>query len=246
MPTHMVLEFPLLFASGWFVADAASPLDRWLARIDPIDVQGLLGVTFAACALTLWMIPTALDLALMSDPVRWGKYVSLWLAGLLLRRSQARLRAELSIFFIGMLAWMLATVGLVFQTMPRRLCVNYLLDEQRWTGAGLVCAAVLLGTLGLWGIVVNQSSTAPGDEIRALDRPWRGGPPARRTIHPTAPSGPTSACPCIRPPRRRTRGNGDTAPEPTLTAFDTDGRCSSCSSPPHGRRAHNRRAPDRR
>ena len=163
MPAHMLLEFPLLFASGWIVADAATPFHRWLARLDSLDVQGLLGITFAACALTLWMIPTALDLALLSDPVRWGKYGSLWLAGLLLRRSQGRLSAELSIFFIGMLAWMLATVGLVFQTMPRRLCVNYLLDEQRSAGAGIVGAAVLLGTLGLWRIAVNRTGSASGE-----------------------------------------------------------------------------------
>ena len=186
MPTHMLLEFPLLFASGWVIAGAASPGDRWLARLDPFDAQGLLGISFAACALTLWMIPTALDLALLSEPVRWGKYVSLWLAGLLLRRSQGRLDAELAVFFIGMLAWMLATVGLVFQTMPRRLCVNYLLDEQRWTGVGIVGAAVLLGTLGLWRIVANHAGPAPGDA--ALSRPapassrkTASAPPAERS-----------------------------------------------------------------
>ncbi len=171
MPAHMLLEFPLLFASGWIVADVASPFDRWLARLDSFDVQGLLGITFAACALTLWMIPTALDLALLSDPVRWGKYVSLWLAGLLLQRSQGRLSAELSVFFIGMLAWMLATVGLVFQTMPRRLCVNYLLDEQRWTGVGIVGVAVLLGTLSLWRIVANRPGSVPAAETGAFNRP---------------------------------------------------------------------------
>ena len=157
MPAHMLLEFPLLFASGWIVADIASPVNRWFRRLDAFDAQGLLGITFAACALSLWMIPTALDLSLLSGSVRGGKYVSLWLAGLLLRRSQERLSAELSIFFIGMLVWMLATVGLVFQTMPRRLCVNYLLDEQRWTGVGIVAVAILLGTAGLWKIVAQSS-----------------------------------------------------------------------------------------
>jgi hypothetical protein len=186
MPAHMLLEFPLLFASGWIVAGAASPLDRWLACLDPFDAQGLLGITFAACALTLWMIPTALDLALLSDPVRWGKYVSLWLAGLLLQRSQGRLSAELSIFFIGMLAWMLATVGLIFQTLPRRLCVNYLLDEQRWTGVGIVGVAVLLGTLGLWRIVANRPGSVPVAETGGLNRP---GPASGRKTASAPPAG---------------------------------------------------------
>lgn len=198
MPAHMLLEFPLLFASGWIVADAASPLDRWLPRLESFDVQGLFGIAFAACALTLWMVPTALDLALLSDPVRWGKYGSLWLAGLLLRRSQARLRCELSIFFIGMLAWMLATVGLVFQAMPRRLCVNYLLDEQRWTGAGIVGAAILIGTLGLWRIVTRHSETAPGDAARQAqdeaDPGTRSGPASRSSLASRKPGNCQRAC----------------------------------------------------
>lgn len=167
MPTHMLVEFPLLFASGWIVGRMTGPLDRCPVRLSSIDAQGLLGITFAACTLTLWMIPTALDLALLSEPVRWGKYLSLWLAGLLLQRSQGRLSTELCVFFVGMLAWMLATVGLLFQTMPRRLCVNYLLDEQRWTGIGIVGAAVLLGTLGLWRIVVNRTGSVHANEAAA-------------------------------------------------------------------------------
>jgi hypothetical protein len=67
---------------------------------------------------------------------------------------------------------MLATVGLVFQSMPQRLCVNYLLDEQRWTGIGIVCAAILLGTLSLWRIFVNHTGSALGDRTKALNRPW--------------------------------------------------------------------------
>ncbi|MEP7295329.1 MAG: hypothetical protein ABI702_04015 [Burkholderiales bacterium] len=164
MITHMLLQLPLLVASGWMLARAFPARIRGLGHLDAIDAHGLLGISFASCALAFWMIPTALDLALLSEPMRWAKYISLWLAGLLLGRGRQRLNIELDMFFWGTLVWMMATVGLVYQTMPQRLCVNYLIDEQRWTGIGLVAAALLLGLTTLWRLTSLQ---------RACDEPRR-------------------------------------------------------------------------
>ena len=149
MVTHMLLQFPLLVASGWMFALAVSRWGSWLDSMDTIDVQGLLSMSFASCALAFWMIPTALDLALLSEPVRWAKYSSLWLTGFLLGRAWRKLSTELEVFFLGMVIWMMATVGMIYQAMSQRLCVSYLLDEQRWTGIGLVAAAVLLSGAAL-------------------------------------------------------------------------------------------------
>jgi hypothetical protein len=153
MAAHMLLQFPLLVASGWMLASVCPAHSRWLRGFDAIDAHGLLGIGFASCVLAFWMIPTALDLALLSEPMRWAKYASLWLTGLALRRSRERLSNELTVFLVGMLVWMMATVGLVYQTLPQRLCVSYLIDEQRWTGVGLVAAALLLGAVALWHLV---------------------------------------------------------------------------------------------
>lgn len=46
------------------------------------------------------------------------------------------------VFFAGNMVWMLATVGLLFHDTPSRLCANYLLDDQRLTGVGLLGYAV--------------------------------------------------------------------------------------------------------
>jgi hypothetical protein len=156
MATHMLLEFPLLIASGWFVAGALPVACPRLERMDILDAHGLLTVCFASCALAFWMIPTAVDLALLSEPVRWAKYLSLWLTGLLLSRSRRRLSVELEVFLAGMLAWMMATAGMIYQTLPQRLCVSYLHDDQRWTGVGLVAAAMLLGGAVLWQLAAKQ------------------------------------------------------------------------------------------
>lgn len=156
MAAHMLLQFPLLVASGWMLASAWPAQSRWPRGFDSLDAHGLLGIGFASCVLAFWMIPTALDLALLSEPVRWAKYASLWLTGLALQRSRERLNTELAVFFVGTLVWMMATVGLVYQTLPQRLCVSYLIDEQRWTGVGLVGAALLLGATALWRLVATQ------------------------------------------------------------------------------------------
>jgi hypothetical protein len=153
MAAHMLLQFPLLIASGWVLAGTCPAQSRWPRGFDSLDAHGLLGISFVSCVLAFWMIPTALDLALLSEPVRWAKYASLWFTGLALHRSRERLNTELAVFFVGTLVWMMATVGLVYQTMPQRLCVSYLIDEQRWTGIGLVAAALLLGATALWRLV---------------------------------------------------------------------------------------------
>jgi hypothetical protein len=158
MVSHMLLQFPLLVASGWVLAGTSPAQSRWPRIFDALDAHGLLGISFASCALAFWMIPTALDLALLSEPVRWAKYASLWFTGWALRRSRQRLNTELTVFFVGTLVWMMATVGLVYQTMPQRLCVSYLIDEQRWTGGGLVAAALLLGATALWRLVAASQT----------------------------------------------------------------------------------------
>jgi hypothetical protein len=146
MSAHMLVQFPMLIASGWATADLqAIERSLWWKHFDRINAHGLLAITLGSCVLAFWMIPTALDLSLLCDPVRWSKYASLWVTGLLLNRSRRHVGEELGMFFAGSLVWMLATVGLIYQSMPQRLCVSYRLDEQQWTGIGLVgiaCAVV--------------------------------------------------------------------------------------------------------
>ena len=158
MAPHMLLQIPMLIASGWALSVGPAKRWRWLRLFDAVDAHGLLGIVIASCVLAVWMVPTALDLALLSDPVRWVKYTSLWFAGLVLGRSPERMGTEIALFFIGSLVWMFASVGLIYQTLPERLCVSYLIDDQRWTGAGLVFASVLLAALGLGRLLDRRRS----------------------------------------------------------------------------------------
>jgi len=142
MSLHMLLEFPVLLAIGW-----------WLARGRPwpalarFDLQGLLSATLASCVFAFWMIPAALDLALLSGGFAAAKYASWIAAGALLAWSRERLSPVVAAFFLGNAAWMLATAGLLYRDAEAQLCVNYLVDDQLLTGAGLLAWALVLGGL---------------------------------------------------------------------------------------------------
>lgn len=145
MSLHMLLEFPALLGLGW-----------WLGRRLPwpalarIDAQGLLAATVASCVFAFWMIPAALDLALLSDAFAAAKYASWIVAGTLLAWSRERLSPVVAAFFLVNAAWMLATAGLLYRDAQTQLCVNYLIDDQLVTGAGLLAWACVLGGLALF------------------------------------------------------------------------------------------------
>jgi hypothetical protein len=67
--------------------------------------------------------------------------------------------AEVMLFWIGNLAWMSATAGSLYADAPTRLCVNYLQDDQRHAGVGLVLLALLLGALALRQAMRHASGT---------------------------------------------------------------------------------------
>jgi hypothetical protein len=145
MLLHMLLQFPLLAASGaaaaWLVArHAPRPASAW----HRFDGDGLFAVLGALVVSSLWMLPVALDAAVLQSGVAAGKYASWWLAGAALRLSWHGLRPAMHLFLAGNLGWMLATAGLLYAEAEQRLCVSYRYDEQAWTGVGLCAAAVAL------------------------------------------------------------------------------------------------------
>jgi hypothetical protein len=147
MSLHMLLEFPALLALGWWLGRRRRQPWPGFARIDG---QGLLGATVASCVFAFWMIPAALDLALLSPGMAAAKYVSWIAAGALLAWGRERLSPVVAAFFLGNAAWMLATAGLLYRDGQTQLCVNYLIDDQLLTGAGLLAWAFVLGALAAY------------------------------------------------------------------------------------------------
>ena len=162
MALHMVLELPLLLVAGWAAAALAKDLAKVGRRYDDLDFHGLLGTALLTSLSLFWMLPVSLDLSLLSIPVQLAKYGSWWLSGMALRRTWPRLVDESLVFFFGMMSWMLATAGMLYQASETRLCVSYLFDDQLVAGRALVVAAVLLGAWALIQLARPRTERARG------------------------------------------------------------------------------------
>lgn len=154
MLLHMGIEFPLLFAAGWALArglDARRP--GWDRALAAWDAHGLAAAVWLSAVAALWMLPAALDAALIQPWVAAFKFAGWWLAGLWLASAWPRMPAGVALFFVGNLAWMFATAGLLYQSAEQRLCVNYLWDEQLASGRMLVGAALVMTAILLRRLV---------------------------------------------------------------------------------------------
>lgn len=151
MALHMLVEFPLLALGGAAAALAWRRAGPGAHRgMPPADTDHLATVAVSLAVSALWMVPAALDAALLQPSVAAAKYLSWWATGALLARSLPTMRQPLRIFFAGNLGWMLATSGLLYLEAEQRVCVSYRFNEQGWTGGGLCAAAALVSVFGLW------------------------------------------------------------------------------------------------
>lgn len=178
MSLHMVVQIPLLVAGGVFAEQAwhawrasatgqkqdapatsgaqAAPLwqptsgrlIRW--SYNAYGMPGLLLVSLVGAG---WMIPKALDDALVDWRVAAFKYLGLPVCGWLLRASVRRANVVIKLFFLGNFCWMSAIVGMVYLDQPIRLCNAYLQDDQDWAGRGLIALAIVLPSCWLLAAV---------------------------------------------------------------------------------------------
>jgi hypothetical protein len=139
-----LIEFPLLLVVGAFVGYALD--ERFAETIGRCNRIGLVGFSFAATTLAYWMIPAALDAAVLNRAVAAGKYATLVLSGSLLWSSFRAAPLAVQAFFVGTFVWMTATFGLVYQSEPQQLCLSYLPDAQWLAGRGLVVTALVAGS----------------------------------------------------------------------------------------------------
>jgi hypothetical protein len=142
MWSHMTVQIPAIVLAAWLLAAAwAHPLSRLLAWVDR---AGLSTAVVLMLVSAYWMIPRALDLVLESATLEWAKFLSLGLAGVLLRCSWRRMASGIKLFVVANLVWMLWAAGLIMLMAESRLCNAYLFGDQMLTGR--LCLA--------WGLVV--------------------------------------------------------------------------------------------
>lgn len=142
MLLHMHVEFPLLFVAGWAAAGA-------MGHHLPPARHPQAAAAFTACVVAWWMVPAALDYALVDPVFAAAKYLGWYAAGFAMGRSWHALATMLRMFFLANMAWMGVTAGILYAESPTRLCVGYLQGEQLLAGAGLVAwgAAAICLTL---------------------------------------------------------------------------------------------------
>jgi hypothetical protein len=152
MPLHMLLQFPLLFVAGACIAMRVAVMRPAVRTVSTrIDAQGLVGLVVLSGVAALWMVPAALDAALMDPSIAAWKYASWWFAGAVTPHAWSRMASPLRLFLLGNLAWMLLTAGALYADSERRLCVSYTIDEQAWTAIALQVAGTLVVAAGIAG-----------------------------------------------------------------------------------------------
>jgi hypothetical protein len=153
MARHMVIEFPLLLLAGAAIGRAVE--ERLGAQIACCNQMGLAGFAFASITMAYWMVPAALDAALRDEWMAAGKYISLVVSGALLWSSFRVAPLAVQVFFVGNFSCMTATVGLIYQSAPQQLCLNYRTDAQWAAGEGLVALALIAACT--WGVSVAHA-----------------------------------------------------------------------------------------
>ncbi|MDB5922961.1 MAG: hypothetical protein JWN13_1897 [Betaproteobacteria bacterium] len=140
MAWHMVIQMPLLVLGGWLSMRAIAH-----KRPSPWNQYGLTGFFAAQAIVAYWMLPLAIDRAVVLPQADLLKVVTLFACGLLLRHSFERSPALLQLFFVGYTVSMTTWLGIYFATTELRLCNVYSMEGQTEAGHGIVLLGLALG-----------------------------------------------------------------------------------------------------
>src|SRR5690625_3831153 len=137
MVTHMLVQMPLLIVVGLLMGEnVKNRLSHLFLKWNKDGVPGILLVYFVTM---YWMIPRAMDEAILIPTVETFKYISLpFLVGIILYDSWPKLSDLAKSFIVfnyipmfGMMAWL-------YIDSPIQVCNNYLESEQKMLGWGFL------------------------------------------------------------------------------------------------------------
>ncbi|MEB0020344.1 hypothetical protein [Actimicrobium sp. CCI2.3] len=146
MVWHMAIQMPLLVLAGWCAMRALSQ-QRSLYWLAPWNRYGLTGFITALVILAYWMLPLAIDRAVVLPQADLLKLLTLFIAGFLLQHSFSCSPAALQLFFVGYMVSMMTWLGSYFITTDLRLCNAYSLETQVQTGWAIAAIGIGLGAL---------------------------------------------------------------------------------------------------
>jgi hypothetical protein len=147
MAWHMVFQMPLLVLAGALAYLALPPRfgSSRLAELNQFNHFGLTSFMAAQVIIAYWMLPMAIDRAVVHPPFDAIKLATLFTSGMLLAGAFKRAPSVLQLFFMGYWVSMMCWLGIYFATTDLRLCNAYSLQSQVATGWGLLALGLLLG-----------------------------------------------------------------------------------------------------
>ena len=148
MAWHMVVQMPLLVLAGALAAMAVPAGLRW-AKLANFNRFGLTGFMAAQGIVAYWMLPLAIDRAVVNPGFDALKLLTLFISGMLLSDAFKRAPMALQLFFMGYWVSMMAWLGIYFATTDLRLCNAYSQASQVATGLSLLALGLLLGAVWL-------------------------------------------------------------------------------------------------
>ncbi|MUV38552.1 hypothetical protein JNUCC1_02406 [Lentibacillus sp. JNUCC-1] len=154
MIVHMLLQMPLLIVAGYWMGKGIIPhTRRFWVKWNAAGGPGILVFVFITM---YWMLPRAMDEALVLSHVEWFKFISLPIAGICLFDSWKKSSGIIKSFvFLNYLS-MFALMGWLYIDSPIQLCNNYLETQQRLLGWGFVLITALMVVYLLQIVFVDQ------------------------------------------------------------------------------------------
>lgn len=143
MITHMLVQLPLLIIVGLLMGDYV--IEKCHAFFTKWNGNGVPGILLVYFITMYWMIPRAMDDAILLPFVEAFKFISLpFLVGIVLRDSWPKLSGLLKGFTVfnyipmfGMMAWL-------YIDSPIQICNNYLESEQKMLGWGFFLILIFM------------------------------------------------------------------------------------------------------
>jgi len=175
MTTHMLIQMPLLAAAGYVLGRAFTPSQRAaLRRLVGGPTPYVLLASFAS---SYWMLPRALDAALVDPLAALAKFSSLpLLVGMPLALAWERLGIVGRGFIWTNFFSMLAVLGWLYVAAPVRACNSYLVADQYEAGWWMIRLAIALFLAWLAGLLVGRAPSARPVRYRPASIPARTAP----------------------------------------------------------------------
>ena len=133
MAIHMHVQMPLLAAAGMLMTPL---LQKKFPRFfEKYNASGFPGILLFLVVFSYWLIPRAMDDALVMNAVEVFKFIS-WpfLIGVPLRDSWSKLSLTSKNVTLSILAILYIGMAILYIFSPDQLCNNYLIVDQRTLG----------------------------------------------------------------------------------------------------------------